>query len=239
MAKKNTVAIINEKTIEELDKACSVALTAYKAVKSDKDAKASELDAAKTAMDKSIDAYNARVLSSQYAGFRSGDVNPFIALFTAGTWDKRKYSTKDDAFTSTPVRLDVFDFISCSEELKVPVCSKNSLKTKLDLLTASIRDRVTEELAQSQDIHVSIGAIVKALQGVMDVMAVPEFEVNGQKVKVYARPKDARFLCACASKASRKLGGVEVLKAEKLAAYITDVYFKQINHEDYSVEIAK
>lgn len=238
MAKKNTV-IINEKTIEELDNACSVALTNYKTIKANSDAKASELTAARDAMDKSISAYNDRVLASLYAGFRSGEVNPFVALFAAGTWDKRKYSAKEDTFVSMSVRLDVFDFIACSEELHNPVCSKSAVKTKLDLLSASVRDRVAEELAQAKDIHVSIGAIVKALQGVMDVLEVPEFEIKGQKAKVYARPKDARFLCACSSKASRKLGGVEVLKAEKIAAYITDIYFKQINHEDYNVEVAK
>ena len=233
-------APINATSIEDLDKVCTSALNAFKAVKLNKDAKASEVEAAKAAMDKAISAYNERVLAARYSAFRNGEVNPLIALFTAGTWDKRKYSAKEEDFMSTPVRFDVFDFIVSSEELKNPVITSSAtLRSKLGMLTASIRDRVTEELAQVEDINVSIGAIVKALQAVMDVLALPEFEVGGKKVKVYARPKDVRFLCACSTKASRKLGNVEVLSETKIAAYITDVFYKQITHEEYVVDSNK
>ena len=238
MSKKiNTVAAA-QKSVTELDKACTVALTKYKTIKADANAKAAVLAAAKNEMDKALSAYNDRVLAERYAGFRAGEVNPFIALFTAGEWGKRRYSTQEDAFVDAPARHDVLDFIKSSAAHGVEVCSKANVETKLDLLTASIRDRVTEELAQEKDVHVSIKDIVKALQALMDVIALPSFERGGQKVTVYARPKDARFLCACAVKASRKLGGVEVLSANKIAAYVTDVYNTQIRHAEYTVENA-
>lgn len=237
MSKKNIAAQIIGKSIDACDKECTAALEAYRAVKNDVNAKASALTLASSNLEKAISAYNDRVLGDKYAGFRASDANSFMELFVAGTWEKRRYSQKDDALVSSPVRYDVLDFIKASETLGAPVgCSKTRLTVALEALVAAIKQRVMDELSQSEDVHVSIGEIVKKLQAVMDVLEVPEFELNGKKVNIYARPKDARFLCACATKASRKLGKVEVIKSEKIAAYVTDVYYAQVNHEEYTVE---
>lgn len=240
MTEKKTANIttVNQKSIEQLDAACTLALTNYRSKRDDAEAKASDLAAAEGALKTAISDYNARVLASQYAGFRAAP-SPIVAMFTVGTWARRKYSAKRDEFVSNAVRLDIFDFSVCSEELKNPVCNIANLKTALAALTDAIAARVDAELRQDKDTGVSIAAIVKALQGVMDVFAVPEFEANGKKVKVYARPKDARFLCACATRVSRTLGSVEVLKPEKVAAFVTDVYYTQINHAEYTVKAAK
>lgn len=235
MSKKitNTTATTS---IEKLDTACTSALAKYKELRGNKDTKAAALTAAAQEMDKAISAYNERVLAGCYSGFRASESNSLVELFVAGTWDKRRYSSKDDAFVTVPVRHDVLDFVTCSDALGNPVCDKTRLSVALEGLVSAVRQRVVDEMAQVEDVHVSIGEIVRKLQAVMDVLAVPEFEVGGQKAHVYARPKDARFLCTAAVKASRAVGKLEVCKASKIAAFITDVYYVQMNHEEYKVE---
>ncbi len=211
------------------------ALSDYRLAVQNKDIKASDLNAAKEALDKSILSHNNHVLREIYDSCIINE-QPFVKFFTMGTWEKMRYSSRTNSLETSNVRLDVLDFIKDAAEHKNDLVNMSVFKAAMDSLVASIRLHVTAEMNGDEDINVSNTEIVNKLQAVMDCIKLPEFEGDAGHVKVYARPKDAKFLKMVSVKAAKEIGKIEVLKADKIAAYVMDVYHVQINHEQYKVK---